>query len=124
MTTILIADTDADVRAEAKALLSNLGHKVLLARSPLEALHKAERTPPSIAILDGALSEFETLTGQMRILKGGRNCRILASLAKADLKALMRLRAQGADDVILKPFDAKVFSALFGRAVIVAHKVA
>jgi len=111
--TFLIAvEGDAPRRAVRAALEASLpGFAVLDAADGFDAGHKIASARPALAVLDVSLPGMD----------GRRICRALREDARLkDLRVLVlsgdaaqerALRAAGADDFILKPFDAAVAAA-------------
>jgi two-component system chemotaxis response regulator CheY len=120
MLRLLIADESDAVRLVGMCILKELNFVVFEASSALDALAKCEQLLPDIIIIDSAMAGALDLIANIRIMPGGAQARILYSLVQADLKSLMAARRAGANDVLLKPFDRKVLSAIFANLAIAA----
>ena len=53
-------------------------------------------------------------------LPGGKGVRIYYCVVEADLKKMMAGKRAGADDFLLKPFDRKILTSVFGSLSIAA----
>ena len=81
MSRILVADDDPDQLAVSKILLEAMGHEVVVAECPSEALRELERSAPGMVIMD---LRFPNAAGQpdsregMALIRGIREagCRL------------------------------------------------
>lgn len=113
MLRLLIADQSQHDCDAASGLFSDLGFSVATSPNPLDALTRCEALVPDLLIVDSALEGALELIAAVRLMTGGKTCRILYGVVEADLRKLMAAKHAGADDFLLKPYDIKVLHALF-----------
>jgi two-component system chemotaxis response regulator CheY len=113
MLRLLIADQPKDDCDAASGLFSELGFAVTISPSVLDAMARCEASVPDLLIVDSALEGALDLIAAIRLMAGGKSCRILYGVGEADLRKLMAAKRAGADDFLLKPFEIKVLHALF-----------
>ena len=87
------------------------------AANGLEALVRCEAELPNIIIVDAGLDGALELIANIRTLPEGKTVRIYYCVVEADLKKMMAGKRAGADDFLLKPFDRKILTSVFGRPV-------
>ena len=120
MQRIMIADDSVVVRKVGKRFLSGLNFLVSEAGNGLEALVRCEAELPNIIIVDAALDGALDLIANIRNLPGGKGVRIYYCVVEADLKKMMAGKRAGADDFLLKPFDRKILTSVFGSLSVAA----
>ncbi len=120
MKRLMIADASDVVRKVGKRILSGFDFVVLEASSSLEALVRCEADLPSILIVDSTIDGALELIGNIRNLPQGKSVRIYYCVVEADLKKMMMGKRAGADDFLLKPFDRKILTQVFGSLSIAA----
>ena len=120
MVRLMIADKSTTVRRVGVRILSSLDFAVIEATSALDALHKCEAMMPQILIVDASMDGALELIANIRRLPQGQECQIYYCIVSADLKTLMTGKRAGADGFLLKPFDRKVLTSVFGNVALVA----
>jgi two-component system, chemotaxis family, chemotaxis protein CheY len=113
MLRLLIADQPKDDCDAATCLFSELGFVVATSPSELDTLARCETSLPDLLIVDSAFEGALDLIAAVRLMAGGKGVRILYGIAETDLRKLRAAKRAGADDVLLKPYEAKVLHALF-----------
>jgi two-component system phosphate regulon response regulator PhoB len=118
METVLIVDDEEDILELLSYNLKKAGYQVIAATTGEEAIDKAVKHHPSVALLDillPGLSGFETLK---RLRSDGRTASIPIVMvsAKGDEEDIIKGLTMGADDYITKPFSVKVLLARVGAA--------
>ena len=105
---VMCVEDDADIRMIIEFSLCKLGgYEVLLCPSGKEALRQAVSFAPELILLDVMMPDLngpETLAA-LRELPQVRDVPVVFMTAKAMPSEVARLRALGAADVLLKPFD-------------------
>jgi DNA-binding response OmpR family regulator len=119
MTTVLLAEDDADIRFLVTLKLTQAGYQVRGFGDGLSAAADAREHPPDLAILDTMMPGMSGLEVCRELRKEPATAKIpviiLTALAhEADIRAGM---AAGADDYIVKPFSTSDFSARIGKVV-------
>jgi DNA-binding response OmpR family regulator len=112
MTTVLLAEDDADIRFLVTLKLTQAGYQV-------RGFGDAREHPPDLAILDTMMPGMSGLEVCRELRKEPATAKIpviiLTALAhEADIMAGL---AAGADDYIVKPFSTSDFSARVGTVV-------
>ncbi|MDB5553521.1 MAG: response regulator receiver protein [Rhizobium sp.] len=113
MLRLLISDESESVRETADRILSELGFAVTGCANALDAMAKCDSALPDVIIVDSNLDGALDLIANIRLMQAGKSIRILYGVETADLRKLMAAKRAGADDFLLKPFEAKVLHALF-----------
>lgn len=120
MQRLMIADGSDVVRKVGKRILSGLDFLVLEASSALEALSRCEAELPNILVVDATMDGALELITAVRAMPQGKAVRIYYCVVEADLKKMMAGKRAGADDFLLKPFDRKILTQVFGNLSIAA----
>ncbi len=114
MQRLMIADSSDVVRKVGKRILSGMDFLVLEAANSLEALSRCQSELPNILVVDAGMDGALDLIGNIRLLPQGKSVRIYYCVVEADLKKMMMGKRAGADDFLLKPFDRKILTTVFG----------
>jgi DNA-binding response OmpR family regulator len=111
---MLIAEDDPVSRRVLEATLSKWGHEVVVGRDGGEAWKLLQSDDaPLLAILDWMMPEMDGLEVIRRIREkaNGKLCYIIVLTARASKDDVALALDAGADDYIVKPFDAKELRA-------------
>jgi two-component system chemotaxis response regulator CheY len=114
MQRMMIADGSDIVRKVGKRILSELGFLVAEAGSAPEAISACRTQLPNLLIVDAAMEGALEVITAVRAMPEGKNVRIFYCVIEADLKKMMAGKRAGASDFLLKPFDRKILTAVFG----------
>jgi len=111
VTTVLVAEDDADIRMLITLKLTQAGHQVRGFGDGLSAAADAREHPPDLAVLDIMMPGMSGLEVCREFRKDPATAKIpvilLTALAReADITAGL---AAGADDYIIKPFSPRDF---------------
>lgn len=106
MTHILVVDDDENILDLVNIHLTRAGYKVTKALNGLDALEKANKAIPDIAVVDVMMPEMDgfTLTKQLRDLY---DIPVILLTAKGELEDKEKGFLAGSDDYIVKPFEPK-----------------
>lgn len=118
MTTVLVAEDDADIRFLVTFKLTQAGYQVRVFGDGLSALADAREHPPDLAVLDVTMPGMSGLQVCQELRKDPATANIpviiLTALAQeADIAAGF---AAGADDYIVKPFSPREFAVRVNAA--------
>lgn len=104
--TILVVDDDANILAIIELYLKKAGFKVETCESGDAALQAFEKTQPALVVLDVMLPGMDgwAVLAQLRQSSG---VPVIMLTAKGDTLDRIQGLDLGADDYIVKPFDAK-----------------
>jgi two-component system chemotaxis response regulator CheY len=120
MQRLMIADSSDVVRKVGRKILSELNFLVTEAASTLEAITRCQLDLPNILIVEAGMDGALELIAAIRALPQGKSCRIYYCVIEADLKKMMLGKRAGADDFLLKPFDRKILTSVFGNHAVAA----
>lgn len=120
MQRFMIADASDVVRKVGKRILSELDFLVSEASNAHEALTRFESGVPHYMIVDSGMDGALELIAAIRAMPEGKDVKIYYCVIEADLKKLMAGKRAGATDFLLKPFDRKILTAVFGNRAIAA----
>jgi len=111
----MIADTSDVVRKVARRILSELGFTVTDVADAQEALLGCLEALPNCLIVDAGMKGALELIASIRGMPEGKSVKIYYCVIEADLKKLMAGKRAGATDFLLKPFNRKILTAVFGN---------
>ncbi|MDE1992956.1 MAG: response regulator [Rhizobiaceae bacterium] len=120
MQRFMITDTSDVVRKVGKRILSELDFLVSEAADAREALTRCQEEMPDYLIVDAGMEDALGLIASIRAMPNGKDCKIYYCVIEADLRKLMAGKRAGATDFLLKPFDRKILTAVFGNRAIAA----
>lgn len=104
---ILVAEDEADIRANLQRLLRLEGFRVTAVADGLAALAAVRSEPPDLLLTDLMMPglDGEALLRALRAEPAGAHLPMLLLTARADADDRQRGLAAGADAVITKPFE-------------------
>jgi PAS domain S-box-containing protein len=111
---ILAADDNSDALGAVAALLRMKGHEVDTASDGIEALEKARRRPPEVALLDIGMPGLDgyELARQIRSETWGCNILLVAMTGWGQARDKARAREAGFDEHMTKPIDPAALDRL------------
>lgn len=101
----LVADDDREIRELVALRLEAAGFEVLQAEDGVQALALADGRDPDVAVLDVMMPGDGIEVA--RALRASADCGILMLSALGGAGDLRRAYDAGADDYVVKPFDAQ-----------------
>ena len=109
MTTVLVADDDADIRELVAFKLTQAGYEVVTAPDGVSALETARTTPLDLAVLDLMMPGLSGLDvcAQLRREEATATLPVIMLTAKAQEQDVATGFAAGADDYVVKPFSPR-----------------
>jgi two-component system, chemotaxis family, chemotaxis protein CheY len=109
----LVFDSVTIIRKVALVILADLGFSVIETASYDKAMDSCRRMMPDGILLDGMIeSELSVnFITYIRSLPGGAKPKIIFTPLEQDAGKLAKLLHFGADDYLLRPFDAEHFKA-------------
>jgi two-component system, OmpR family, response regulator MprA len=108
---VLLVDDDASIRRMLERTLSAEGYDVTAVADGGAALAGVERSMPDLIVLDVAMPGVDGLAVTRRLRGKGLAVPILLLTARDALEERVAGLDAGADDYLLKPFDAQELSA-------------
>lgn len=109
MTRIVVAEDDADVHVLLGMLLEDRGYQLDMAKTGQQALDMINEDGADLALLDIAMPGELTgldVTRRLRAAESTRKIPIILLSARAREEDVQAGLGAGADDYIVKPFDA------------------
>ncbi|HEV7216299.1 MAG TPA: response regulator [Chloroflexota bacterium] len=113
MATILVADDERAIRLLLEMILSDGGHRVLLAADGRQALERSERDRPDLVIADVMMPVLDGAALCRQLKAGVMTARLPVILMSAAAESAAR--AAGADAFLRKPFDVAEVESLVQR---------
>ncbi|USX17634.1 ATP-binding protein [Oxalobacteraceae bacterium OTU3REALA1] len=122
---ILLADDNADMRSYIQRILEKNGHQVTLVKNGREALEAIAAGPlPDLVLTDVMMPDTDGFT-LLKTLRAGESTRdmvVILLSARAGPEARVEGLAAGADDYMVKPFDARELVARIDGAINLSHQ--
>ncbi len=116
---ILIIDDDVDVTEPLKGYFTSQGFAVVITANATDAARAAARQRPNIILLAATLGEVDGLEVFRQIRKTPITAHIPVMFVASYRDAMRQnqLLAEGADDVVVRPFDAEILGLRVRNAV-------
>ncbi len=104
---VLVAEDNSVNQTVIRRMLEQLGVEALIVDNGLDAVHRLEKTPCDLVLMDCQMPVMDGLTATRRIRQqeaDGYRCRIIGVTAFASTHDRERCLAAGMDDHLTKPF--------------------
>lgn len=113
MKTCLIVDDSRVIRKVARRILEQLGFEVCEAGDGAEALAYCRSEMPTVILLDWRMPVMDGLTflRQLRMEPGGNGPKVLLCTVETTPERIREALEAGADEYVMKPFDADILEA-------------
>lgn len=113
MKQILIVDDSRSVRKIAQRILASLGFLTREAENGLEALSCCKAMMPDAILLDWTMPLMDGLTflPELRRLEQGSKPKVVFCTSENEVAQITRALHAGADEYIMKPFDALIMES-------------
>jgi len=110
MKTCLVADDSGVVRKIARTILEGVGFAVREAVNGEDALSSCDRAMPDVILLDWSMPVLDGLEflQRLRARPDGAAVKVIFCTAMNDVDHIARAIEAGADEYIMKPFDADI----------------
>jgi two-component system chemotaxis response regulator CheY len=120
--TCLVVDDSRVIRKIARRILEDLGFEVAEAGDGMEALAWCQAAMPDAVLLDWVMP---VMTGpeflkRLRQEPGGQEPKVVFCSVENDLRLIRDALDAGADEYIMKPFDAEILASKFAGAGVLA----
>lgn len=113
---VLVVDDEADLLEIVSDRLEGAGYRVLTARDGLEALECVRAARPACVVLDLKMPRLSGFDALPAIRREAPETHIIVLTGSPNRPLAEACRARGADDFLLKPFDAGELLRLTARA--------
>jgi len=112
MPTILVVDDSRVIRKAARRMLEDLHFDVSEAEHGLMALSACREQMPAGILLDWNMPEMDGLSflNALRAETGGAGPKVVFCTTENDLAHINQALTAGADEYLMKPFDAPILS--------------
>lgn len=117
MKTCLIVDDSRVVRKVASRIVRDLGFAVTEASEGSEALSMCRQSMPDVVILDWNMPVMNGLdfVKALRREESGKDPRVVFCSIENDAEHIQEALRSGADEFIMKPFDADILESKFAE---------
>lgn len=117
MKTCLIVDDSRVVRKVASRIVRDLGFVVTEASEGAEALQMCRQAMPDAVILDWNMPIMNGIdfVKALRREEGGKSPRVVFCSIENDAEHIREALRSGADEFIMKPFDADILESKFAE---------
>lgn len=118
MKTCLIVDDSASVRSILKNIVMDMGFDCVEAENGEAAYHACGLRLPDVILLDWnmpVMDGFDFLK-KLRKAEGGRTPKVIFCTAENDVRKIRKALEAGADEYVMKPFDAEIIRNKFRLA--------
>jgi len=111
----LVVDDSRLIRRVASSILKDLGFKVAEAEHGVEAIHFCEREIPDVILLDWNMPEMDGLCclHTLQAMKLSPKPVVIMCTTENGLTKIREALDSGADEYIMKPYDADVLAGKF-----------
>lgn len=119
MSTILVADDEAEVRNLCHLVLANEGYEVIAAEDAPSCISLARKRLPDLVLLDWMMPGMDGVDA-LRVLKGAPRTREIPVVMVTGLDGLANITIatmNGADGYVTKPFEIRDLLTLVRRFV-------
>jgi CheY-like chemotaxis protein len=113
---VLVIDDDGGVRVVLSALLRELGHTVRTAETAVDGIILMSPTTPDVVLLDLAMPGISGLDALTHFRHHYPDVPIIVVTGVLEADTLERARAEGAFDVLSKPFTLAGLAEMLDRA--------
>ena len=104
MARILVIDDNAGVRSLLKAMLTSVGHDVVVAEDGGDGVRQCQDVPANAVIADFLEDDYERVEGLLELRRNYPNLPIIAMSAGGTTATLSIARTLGAVAILEKPF--------------------
>jgi two-component system chemotaxis response regulator CheY len=113
MTSCLIVDDSKVVRALVRRIIAPFGFEIAEAADGLLALDACRAAMPDLILLDWNMPNMDGIAflSALRRMPGGQAPKVVFCTTESEIPRIETALATGADEYIMKPFDAETMEA-------------
>ena len=106
----LIVDDSKVVRTLEKRIMEGLGYSTAEAEDGQQAVTQCKNTMPDLILLDWHMPVMNGLEflKALRAMPGGAAPKVIFCTTESELNNIMQALSSGADEYVMKPFDAEI----------------
>lgn len=110
MPSCLIVDDSKVVRTLEKRIMTELGYSTTEAEDGQQAADQCKAQMPDLVLLDWHMPVMNGLEflKVLRALPGGTSPKVIFCTTESELNNIMQALSNGADEYVMKPFDAEI----------------
>ena len=110
MPSCLIVDDSKVVRKLERRIMEELGYEVAEAEDGQQAVDYCTGTKPDLILLDWHMPVMDGITfiEKFRAMDGNDNTKVIFCTTETDMNNIMRAIGAGANEYVMKPFDADI----------------
>lgn len=115
MKTCLVIDDSAVIRKVARRILEGMSYQISEAEDGAQGIDMCQQRMPDAILLDWnmpVMDGFEFLRA-LRALPHGKAPKVVFCTTENDIAHIARAMHAGADEYIMKPFDAEILTSKF-----------
>jgi len=116
MTTVLVVDDEADIRASVCGILSDEGLRVLEAENGRAALDVIRRERPELVLLDIWMPEADGIQVLRELHREGADCEVVVISGHGNIETAVAATKLGAFDFVEKPLTLEGLLKVVNRA--------
>lgn len=110
MAHLLVVEDDLRIRSGLVRALGDRGHSVSAAETALSGLQQAVELKPDLVVLDLGLPDLDGVE-MLRMLRAVSQVPVIVATARDEGSTIVAVLEAGADDYVVKPFDADQLAA-------------
>mgnify|MGYP001198080054 FL=1 len=113
MKQVLIVDDSPVIRKVARRILEGLRFQTAEAEDGPQGLDACAFLMPDAIFVDAKMAVMDgaAFVKELRKMPGGDKPRVIVVMSEIDVAQTARARHNGADDIMLKPFDKEIMTA-------------
>ena len=115
MKTCLVVDDSRVVRKVARRIVEDLKFEAIEAEDGVIALDICSKSMPTVVLLDWNMPNMTGIEflAKLRALPNGHETKVVFCTTENDMSFIQRALETGADEYIMKPFDADIIETKF-----------
>lgn len=118
---VLVIESESSLRSEMTDFLRSRGFDAISGQSCNESEQKAVTYSPDVAILDCSQSDENVVDGMVRLRKMNPSVAMIVLADQGSMGLAVQAIRQGADQILTKPADPNVLSAMVQRLADARH---
>jgi two-component system response regulator HydG len=113
---VLVVDDEASARTGLEKLLTQEGHKVVVAEDGVSALERAAEQPPDVVVTDLKMPRMDGIELLKKLREQDPSIPVIVTTAFGDVTTAVTAMRAGAEDYLTKPIDFDALLVAIDRA--------